>query len=531
MALRAVSSTHKFAASLAFLLSVGLGALTTLPANATAEVIPPGLDALVKTEQRLLSREVNTDRILSPTDNQQDPAFAPEAGNTFEVESYWVDADQVTQFDSGTFEPKLRAALTRTHGGKQQVRLLVHPESRKMYAKLVATATKATSFKARATSSSRTLLVWEEGKEASAFFAKLSLDAQIGGTSRTVSSSQVVRSVGISKILDGDGKALPDSFGYFPEPWGFVPKGMDEAGMLVRSVPEDIASGKTKLVPLFALYAEPKDGAEPLLRGMIRRSGMQSREFVKEKILRPFARQWAELVFEHGITSEPHAQNVLLEVDSDGQPTGRFFHRDFGGFAADLKYRGQLGIAATKNLPLLTTLEKDYRTERTQGDLGNLEVYFAQGFVYNIDKALARWGMQGSSQTRGGWFKGLFGAYDSKPATALSALEEVADEEYSKVLGKPVKIPVFLHLAHHTGVLRADALAIKAQLATRRASRARTRQALASSPEATAKTATKLSLGTRELQAKRGSGVANDNHSPRGAAHKQVSPAAKRGRR
>ncbi|MBK9072947.1 MAG: hypothetical protein IPL79_18400 [Myxococcales bacterium] len=456
---------------------MAFAALLLAPPPAIAEDIAPGLARLIATEQQLLSREVNTSRILTPKDNEQDPRYAPEAGNVFEIESYWLDANDVHQFDSGGFEPGLRAVLTRVHDGKPQVRLLVHPESKQLYAKLTARAQKAPSFMGTATSSSRTLLVWEQGKEASAFFAKLSLDAVIGGASRTVSSSQVVRSVGISKILASDGASLPESFGYFPEPWGIVPKGMDEAGMLVRAVPADIASGRTRLVPLFSLYAEPKDGAEPLLRGMIKRSGLAPDVFIKAKILRPFARQWAQLVFEHGITSEPHAQNVLMEIGEDGQPTGRFMHRDFGGFAADLDYRASLGMAEVADLPVLTTVAQDYRAERTRGDLGNLERYFAQGFVYNIDVALRRWGLDGGAGRRGltRWFSQMVATIGNDnaalPQTAMKMLEAVTDEEFSSVLETPVEIPRFLHLAHHTGELRSVAISKRTVLQARRARR------------------------------------------------------------
>jgi hypothetical protein len=387
----------------AFMLRVRLGAVLALsiltsvataqdrPAEAHYDRVPPAVRAWIDVEQKLLSRAVDKRRIISPEINLQDERYAPESGNVFEVKSYWVDSDKLDAFPGAGLPDELRDELVRTEDGKTQVRFLVHPESESFYRKLVKNAEPAESFWATPTSSSRTLLVWLPGHEGSPFFAKLSLNKEIGGVVRTIPRSEVTRSVGINNVLNAESRSAPESFRFIPEVWSAMPKGMERGGMIIRAIPPELLSGEVRYVPLFSLYARPADGSPPLLARMIAKSGLDPVKFIREKIVAPMVDQWFDMVVGRGVQMEPHAQNVLIELGPDGLPTGRFLHRDLGGFTVDFNYRDKIGIERPRDLPVIADFDKEYHLDRAVERLGDLRVYFLGGFVYNLDKEVPRW--------------------------------------------------------------------------------------------------------------------------------------------
>lgn len=357
--------------------------------------IPAHMDFWMKAEQRLISRELDETKIVSPGQNAQDARYAPEQGAVFNVKSYWLDSDAASSFRGKGLSKSLRKTLSRFKNGRKQVRLLVHPESEKFYRGVLKNAVRSNDFKATATSSSRSLLVWTPGKEKDAFFAKLSLDAKIGGVVRTIPKGEVARSVGINNLLKADRAALPAGFKTINEVFGVMPNGLERGGMLVREIPKEVRRGQARYVPLFALYSQPNPGQPPLLADMIARSGLGGEEFIQAKILRPFIAQWLALAIDRGIVMEPHAQNVLLALGPDGLPTGSFLHRDFGGFNADFDYRAKRGHPQAR-LPVITVQEKDYHTSSHVAALKqSLHNYFVGGFVYNLDKHFPRWVARG----------------------------------------------------------------------------------------------------------------------------------------
>jgi len=184
--------------------------------------------------------------------------------------------------------------------------------------------------------------------------------------------------------------------------------------MIIRAIPKEVTRGQASVVPLLSLYAPPSGGGRPLLAEMIERSGLSPEAFVRSKIIRPFARQYIELAVGRGIVPEPHAQNVLLELGRDGQPTGSFVHRDFGGFNIDFSHRRASGLALPAQMPAINSLQADYKIGRygsAKKMLGrNLDSFFYGGFVYNLDKELPTWGSKGylrGAAPRQGVFKAM----------------------------------------------------------------------------------------------------------------------------
>lgn len=358
--------------------------------------LPLGIQKLIFAEQRLLSRDVNEDRVMTPKDNKQDEQFKPENEKTFEVKSYWIQKSSLETFTSEHMSPKLQNIFfKRSANGQEFALLLVHPESESFYEQLTASAERGPKFLATSTASSRTLVMWPYERPNLAFFGKLSLNKEIGGVVRTIPQGEVARSLGTTEVLFKNQHVLPSSFKFLPEVMSAIPKGWPRGGMIIREIPKDLASGRDHFIPLFSLYADRGD-LPPLLAEMIQKSGMDPKTFVEQRIIAPFVNQWLELVLIHGISMEPHAQNVLIGLDQNGLPNGKFMHRDFGGFNLDLKSFRKLNTLIPSELPHVTSISEDYHQKFSVSSVNeSLETFFEQGFVYNLDKKMPDWVTKG----------------------------------------------------------------------------------------------------------------------------------------
>jgi hypothetical protein len=375
-------------------------------------------------EQKLMSRSIDPGR-LARLDSTQSQAFSPESSDTFAVKSYWIDSERMNVFTADQVPPALRRVFFRTVGKRKQVLLLVHPESEKFYRDVTRGAPRGNDFRAAATATGRTVVTVPAPGDP-AIFVKLSLDREIGGLVRTVTARHVVRSIGTMRVLDQEAN-LPEDFRVLPEVIGMVPKGMETGGMIVRTIPHDIATGQRRYVPLFSLYAAPPEGGPPLLARMIASSGDDPTAFVRDRIIAPFIREWTSLVVEHGLIPEPHAQNVLLEIGKDGLPTGHFLHRDFADFRIDFRYRDKIGLETPRAMPLLTTVADDYGQGHIATEhLDRLDTYFDGGFLYNLDREMPAW-------QRRGWLGGTA----IKPRTFSRLMNRTAYDELRRVGGQP----------------------------------------------------------------------------------------------
>jgi hypothetical protein len=68
---------------------------------------------------------------------------------------------------------------------------------------------------------------------------------------------------------------------------------------------------------------------------MIKKSGMSSYDFYKKFFIDSYMDMFEEFSFKRGFNFEPHSQNLSMEL-KNGVPTGKWVHRDFGGFWVDI---------------------------------------------------------------------------------------------------------------------------------------------------------------------------------------------------
>lgn len=371
---------------LSFILSLGIIA-------AAQDQLPPEEAQLLMYEQKYVNRSLDTTKIIALV-NKQSHQYSPEGQQIFEVKSYWLPASRLNVFEDELGDPKLSTKFRRQNtNGQQEILFLVHPESEGFYRKLLANAPTGPQFFATATASSRTLMMWSGNHPEEVFFGKLSLDKEVAGVVRTIPKGEVARSVGISKILGLAHLETPTSFGFLPEFFGVMPKGMERGGMILRALPHKYTTGTRRLIPMFALYTRPGSRTLSPIEKMINQTDLSPQDFISLKILRPFAEQWVDLAVNHGITMEAHAQNFLMEVDLKGMPTGKFVHRDFGGFNINLQFRRTRNLAMPELLPVVTNEIDDYHQKFHEKALQqSLEIYFEGGFLFGMSERLVKMG-------------------------------------------------------------------------------------------------------------------------------------------
>jgi hypothetical protein len=352
--------------------------------------------------------------------------YRPENKVVFQMKSYWVDAKDWHVFEGSGFDPELQKTFTRSlPNGGTLFRLLVHPASEKFFAPFLTNATPGEDFLATPLASSRTLVVWQPGHEKEALLAKVSLDANIGGSWRIIRPAEIARSVGTNNLLATIRENLPKNFLYFPEVLGLTPKGADAGGMLLRKIPDELKNDINVARPIMSLFESKTADDPPAFVAMIKKSGLSSTRFFKKYLLKPFIEQWLELALQEGINEEPHSQNLLMVIGPDGLPNGEFAHWDLGGFSLDLKYREENHLPVPDQLPNIRGVDLDYSQDAVVKRYRSLKMHFVNGVIYNLDQRIPMW-------VKKGWLK------EAPPAP--DALEHEFNSEFHRQFVKKTGI-------------------------------------------------------------------------------------------
>lgn len=255
------------------------------------------------------------------------------------------------------------------------------------------------------TASYRSVLTWSPahpGRVPS--ILKLSIGAIIGGRRRAFRERQIARALLISALFD----SIPPSarqrigFDWFRETAAAVDTESGR-GWLLRRWPESLVENKrSTLLPAFSLIT-PRGGKAPLIVDWIRNSKEAPEEFVVRRLLAPYVRVLAYLLFDQGLQYEGHTQNVLLEVRPNEQFTGRLILRDFADTTVNVAFR----IARQLPLPKFAAgflprgagfpfagnacdYRCDFDTPRVVRGFDTVERYGLWGFVWPINTAIAR---------------------------------------------------------------------------------------------------------------------------------------------
>lgn len=385
-------------------------------------------------ERRMMHRGGDPRRV-APDTTDVDCRFLPEARQAaFTLDAYWIDERFVRIYSGCVSGSHLESCFFSTRGARRYVLFLIHPASRHLYCEFLQSSGARVAYPsghglwASPTSSTRTVLVWGEHWKAPPFFAKLSLAASIGEVERTLTPETMTRSIGVSRIIDAARHELPANFKFLRETLSISPRPRG-FGFIVRPIPEEVLRNEVDFVPIFSLYSRQADRI-PWLARLISASRMNAHDFIAEHLIVPFAQQWTRLVVEQGFIPEPHAQNLLVEINRGGRMTGTFIHRDMEAFFIDLGHRHKARKHVPKHLPRVTPLRQNYSQFRLlKRAVNSVHRHFQGTVLYQINQLLYDW-----------HYEGFFG--NQRPAR--HSLEWTFSRELERSLGIYTRGPIQL---------------------------------------------------------------------------------------
>jgi ferric iron reductase FhuF-like transporter/IucA/IucC family protein len=313
--------------------------------------LPASLRQLLQFERFNLFKP---ERFYDPDSAPFDPGYLPQNCEAFALPCFWVPRDRLYVYGSQASVPDDLKMFER--GGREaRVVFPVHPASQECYSAFLAEcgaedcASTGLRIWALPTSSVRTLLAWPDGAPEQAVFVKTSLHSQTFGD-RILIRRKVAASIGMSSLVHESRAQLPSSFRYLPEFTGFVPRHAIDAGVVIRSIPQEIKNGSVLVAPLFA-FAGGSERSTPLLLTMQQRHGLRPEDILEEVLCAHFARLWLQMALGHGLMLEAHGQDLLLQLSPELKPIKRFYYRDFEGLQVDWQLRRVLSRSTPRYMP------------------------------------------------------------------------------------------------------------------------------------------------------------------------------------
>jgi len=202
------------------------------------------------------------------------------------------------------------------------------------------------------TSSTRTLYVREPGLPHA---LKVHFPFRVSRYGRRMRDEVVEQAINVSKQLQHGIGSLDPQFAFLREVLGVTFMNLDSGskrgenwGYLIRELePFPSISEVRPLVPGFSLYGRDffEPGKSLLLFDLV--EDRDPRTFVLEQIMFPIIRHWVESFLGFGFLLEPHGQNVLLELGTDGN-VARIVHRDLN-LGIDCRRRQEIQLPVDRS--------------------------------------------------------------------------------------------------------------------------------------------------------------------------------------
>ncbi|MBX9766172.1 MAG: hypothetical protein K2X47_02785 [Bdellovibrionales bacterium] len=330
-------------------------------------------------EQKLNDKIENTDVFASIRHVDLEKQYRPEWESSFDLISVLLPKDQVVIVQTGQKRPP---ELTTGKASFDRVRVLIHPKSLPAFMPYLDSAFFEAPFSATPLGSYRSLIVWQEGSREVPFHLKVSLDVEIGQARRMLSKGQINSAAITSLILkQGDPSRFPKrGINIIDEPYSVYLKNF-EYGFTYRDLPE-LPEGN-KLLPLFSLYSIKNQAKKSLLLDIVKESSLSPLDTLSELLIRPLISHYVFFAMTEGLVSEPHEQNVLVEL-RDGRLTGRFFYRDLAGFNVNEKYRNQIG----KDLSFIPEAFRESLHPERAEIVANFETYLINSNFFAMAKSI-----------------------------------------------------------------------------------------------------------------------------------------------
>jgi len=283
-----------------------------------------------------------------------DRRYFPQNCGAFKLPCYWVQRRHLYVYGcQSTEQDELK--FFRDKASDEEVLFPIHPMTLSHYKKVLAkvgaedATTAGRGIWAVPTSSTRTLLCWPDREPEKAVFVKTSLHSPIFGD-RHLYLKKVGRSVGLSQLILDPGSNLPPALKCFAEPVGFVPRQLQDAGVIIRSIPQEIKNNRVLAVPLFSLMGGDATH-KPVFLTLLEQSGAHPLKLIEDTLCAPFAKLWLEMTMRSGLMLEAHGQDLMLALLPNLVPSGVFFYRDFEGLQVDWELRRAYGLSGPEHMP------------------------------------------------------------------------------------------------------------------------------------------------------------------------------------
>lgn len=104
---------------------------------------------------------------------------------------------------------------------------------------------------------------------------------------------------------------------------------IDVFGNVIRKIPDSFFIEDEKIICSIASFSSLLKSPESMIYSSFKVSKLDSIGFIKKYIFGPLFSIINKLFISYGIILEPHCQNVMIELNSNFLPTGKFYYRDF----------------------------------------------------------------------------------------------------------------------------------------------------------------------------------------------------------
>jgi len=278
--------------------------------------------------------------------NCEEDQYHPKHFRPFELKGFWIPEEEGFFFSSQ--EMNDCCPLIRINNGKREILFFIHPKSENFFSSIIKKyAHNQIRAFALSLSSFRTLLVAIPKINCirpDYVMIKVSLDAEIGGVSRILSLKECAGSVAATAILQKKSSKIE----FMQDSFSFVlnTENQKKAGMIYRAIPDRLSN--QYVVPLFSLFGSKN---KDLLDFIIQKSGQNPTECIVNKILKPIAEGFIDLLYFHHVSIEIHGQNLLLVIDISNPNDLKIelIYRDMGGVNCFLSEKNKQLLPKTLN--------------------------------------------------------------------------------------------------------------------------------------------------------------------------------------
>ena len=282
------------------------------------------------------------------------PAYRPNSATpSFDLPVFRIPRDELN-----VYEADLEPTLSQSYLPGNEALFCVHPQVLESQSddpflkRILAFEKSKDRIRVSPTSSTRTLYVRESDRPHA---LKVHFPFRVSRYGRRMRDEVVQQAVRVSRELQEGIGSLDPQFAFLREVLGVTYKNLGSGskrgenwGYLVRDLePFPTPDEARPLVPGFSLYGRDffKPEENLLIFDLI--GERDPRTYVLEQIMFPIIRHWVDAFLGFGFLLEPHGQNVLLEIGSDGNVT-RIVHRDLN-LGIDCRRRRELRLPVDRS--------------------------------------------------------------------------------------------------------------------------------------------------------------------------------------